>query len=97
MRSSLSWRGASVTGRGADKGVRALRDASRLHIWPDLNGQAFYNGTLYVLEINTIPGRMTETSPLPQAAAALNITFPKLIDTIIAAALRRETDVGNRI
>lgn len=37
----------------------------------------------YVLEINTIPG-MTETSLLPQAAKAGGISFPKLLDLIIA-------------
>lgn len=47
------------------------------------------NGSLYVLEINTIPG-MTETSLLPQAAQAVGISFPKLLDTIIASALRRK-------
>lgn len=42
-------------------------------------------GELFVLEINTIPG-MTATSLLPQAAAAAGITFPQLLDHIIAAA-----------
>ncbi len=51
------------------------------------------DGTLYVLEINTIPG-MTETSLLPQAAAAVGISFPKLLDHIIASALRRERTRG---
>lgn len=41
-----------------------------------------------LLETNTIPG-MTPTSLLPQQAAAVGITFPKLIDTIIAHALHR--------
>ncbi|MBI4032808.1 D-alanine--D-alanine ligase [Candidatus Berkelbacteria bacterium] len=40
------------------------------------------------LELNTIPG-MTETSLLPQGAAAQGIPFPKLLDGIIAAALAR--------
>ena len=46
------------------------------------------DGVLYILEINTIPG-MTETSLLPQAAATVGIPFPRLLDTIIEAALRR--------
>ena len=41
-----------------------------------------------LLETNTIPG-MTPTSLLPQQAAAVGITFPKLIDAIIAHALYR--------
>ena len=45
------------------------------------------NKELYVLETNTIPG-MSETSLLPQATAA-GITFPKLIDKIIQAALNK--------
>lgn len=39
----------------------------------------------YVLEVNTIPG-MTPTSLLPQAAAVAGITFPDLLDRIIADA-----------
>jgi D-alanine-D-alanine ligase len=41
---------------------------------------------IYVLEINTIPG-MTETSLYPQAAKAIGITFPKLLDKIIQTAI----------
>lgn len=42
----------------------------------------------YILETNTIPG-MTPTSLLPQQAAAAGITFPQMLDRIIASALRR--------
>jgi D-alanine-D-alanine ligase len=42
----------------------------------------------FVLETNTIPG-MTRTSLLPQAAAAVGISFPALLDRLIDAALRR--------
>ncbi len=48
----------------------------------------FAKSHLYILETNTIPG-MTETSLLPQAALTANITFPQLLDMIIAAGLRR--------
>lgn len=41
----------------------------------------------YVLEINTIPG-LTSQSLLPKAAAAVGISFPKLLDKIIKLALR---------
>jgi D-alanine-D-alanine ligase len=41
-----------------------------------------------VLETNTIPG-MTKTSLLPQAARAAGISFPRLLDTIIAVAIER--------
>jgi len=46
------------------------------------------DGTIYVLEINPIPG-MTPTSLLPQAALAAGILFPELLDRIISAALNR--------
>ena len=44
--------------------------------------------TFYILETNTIPG-MTETSLLPQAAKAAGIDFPKMLDLMIAAGLRK--------
>ncbi len=39
----------------------------------------------YVIEINTVPG-MTETSLLPQAAAAAGIAFPALVEQILEGA-----------
>ncbi|KKW47694.1 MAG: D-alanine-D-alanine ligase [Parcubacteria group bacterium GW2011_GWA1_60_11] len=51
------------------------------------------DGTIYVLEINTIPG-MTPTSLLPQAAKAAGISFPELLDRIISAALRRAGNIS---
>ena len=47
-----------------------------------LSGSKFY-----ILETNTIPG-MTETSLLPQAAAAAGINFLSLIDMMIFSGLR---------
>ena len=41
---------------------------------------------LFVLEVNTIPG-MTPTSLLPQAAEHAGISFPQLLDRLLAAAL----------
>jgi len=41
-----------------------------------------------VLETNTIPG-MTKTSLLPQAARAAGLSFPRLLDRIIAVAIER--------
>jgi len=43
---------------------------------------------IFLIEINTLPG-MTETSILPQQAAAAGISFQKLIDTLIQSALAR--------
>ena len=42
--------------------------------------------TLSVLEVNTIPG-MTPTSLLPQAAEHVGISFPQLLDRLLATAL----------
>ena len=44
------------------------------------------DGTLYVLELNTIPG-MTEVSLYPQAARAAGMEFPELLSRIIQIAI----------
>jgi len=41
---------------------------------------------LYAIETNTIPG-MTPTSLLPEAAAKMGISFPKMLDLIIKSSL----------
>lgn len=46
------------------------------------------DGTVYLLETNTIPG-MTKTSLLPDAARAAGIEFPALCDRLVALALER--------
>jgi len=43
---------------------------------------------IVVLEVNTIPG-MTATSLLPEAAKAIGISFPALLDRLIHSALHR--------
>ncbi|PKN00631.1 MAG: D-alanine--D-alanine ligase [Elusimicrobia bacterium HGW-Elusimicrobia-2] len=45
-------------------------------------------GIFYALEINTIPG-MTETSLLPEAAAAVGISFDETVAAIIKDSLKR--------
>jgi D-alanine-D-alanine ligase len=45
-----------------------------------------HDGTFYCLEANTLPG-MTQTSLIPQAAAAAGISFPELCDRIVQLAL----------
>ncbi|MEW6388574.1 MAG: D-alanine--D-alanine ligase [Thermodesulfobacteriota bacterium] len=47
------------------------------------------DGQIYVLETNTIPG-MTATSLFPQAAQALGLEFPALLDTLIELALEKD-------
>jgi D-alanine-D-alanine ligase len=44
---------------------------------------------IFVLETNTIPG-MTATSLFPQAAQAMGLPFPQLLDRLIELALERE-------
>jgi D-alanine-D-alanine ligase len=46
------------------------------------------DGMFYCLEANTLPG-MTQTSLIPQAAAAAGISFPELCDRIVHLALAR--------
>ncbi len=43
---------------------------------------------IYALEVNTLPG-MTETSLLPQEAAAIGIDFKGLIQRLIELGMRR--------
>src|SRR5215210_3078898 len=49
----------------------------------------FEGGVPWVLDAKTIPG-FTETSTFPLAAEAAGITFEKLVETILEAALRTE-------
>ncbi|HEY6826317.1 MAG TPA: D-alanine--D-alanine ligase, partial [Gemmatimonadaceae bacterium] len=46
------------------------------------------DGRFYCLEANTLPG-MTQTSLIPQAAAAAGISFPELCDRIVRLAIAR--------
>ncbi len=47
------------------------------------------DGEIFVLETNTIPG-MTATSLFPQAAQAMGLAFPQLLDRLIDLALERD-------
>ena len=58
------------------------RDVSRVDLILD------EHGTPYVLECNTSPG-MTETSLLPMAAEAADMTFQDVVSRLIGAALSR--------
>jgi len=60
--------------------VLGCRSYSRTDFMLDAKG-------FVVLETNTLPG-LTETSLLPQAAAAAGLSFPQLLDTLIANALK---------
>lgn len=49
-----------------------------------LDGQ----GSIWALETNTLPG-MTDKSLFPKAAAAVGMTYPQLLDTLIRRAMNR--------
>ena len=46
------------------------------------------NGKFYVLELNTLPG-MTDTSLIPQEAAAVGISYDELTEKIIEISLAK--------
>lgn len=79
----------------APKTIRMIQDtAHRAHDVIGCSGMSRTDfilgddGNLHILEINTIPG-MTSTSLLPQSAAAMGITFPKLLDMLIQNGLKK--------
>lgn len=49
---------------------------------------------LYALEANSLPG-MTDTSLVPQEAAAVGISFPELCDKIVELSLKKQEPEGN--
>jgi len=63
-------------------------DALKLRGYARIDFRMGTDGTFYCLEANTLPG-MTQTSLIPQAAAAAGITFPELCDRIVQLALER--------
>ena len=65
--------------------LRAFR-ALGLEVYGRVDVMLPENGEFTVLEINTIPG-MTETSLLPEAAAAAGISYPQLCARIIELSL----------
>jgi D-alanine-D-alanine ligase len=75
---------ASALATAALRAHKALvcRDYSRVDFRLDPEGRP------WALEVNTIPG-MTATSLLPKAAAAIGISFPELVGTILDGALAR--------
>jgi len=63
-------------------GALKLRGYARI----DFRMSAEKPAKFYCLEANTLPG-MTQTSLIPQAAAAAGITFPELCERIVRIAL----------
>ncbi len=75
----------------SEKVQRVALEAHRalgLHIYSRVDILLTDAGEPFVLEINTIPG-MTETSLLPEAAAAAGIGFPQLCARIVQLSLSK--------
>jgi D-alanine-D-alanine ligase len=70
----------------AKKAFRALK----LRGYARIDFRMAGDGTFYCLEANTLPG-MTQTSLIPQAAAAAGISFPELCDRIVQLALDHQS------
>ena len=68
--------------------ARKAFDALKLRGYARIDFRMATDGTFYCLEANTLPG-MTQTSLIPQAAAAAGISFPELCDRIVQLALDR--------
>jgi D-alanine-D-alanine ligase len=60
--------------------------ALKLRGYARIDFRMAHDGTFYCLEANTLPG-MTDTSLIPQAAAATGISFPELCDRIVRLAV----------
>ncbi len=79
-RISEAWRD-----RLQDEARRAFK-ALKLGGYARIDFRMTEDGEPYCLEANTLPG-MTQTSLIPQAAAAAGISFPELCDRIVRIAL----------
>jgi D-alanine-D-alanine ligase len=66
--------------------ARAAFRALKLSGYARIDFRMAQDGRFYCLEANTLPG-MTQTSLIPQAAAAAGITFPELCERIVRLAI----------
>jgi D-alanine-D-alanine ligase len=78
---------AEQTSTIQDLALRAF-NALKLTGYARVDFRMSTDGMFYCLEANTLPG-MTQTSLIPQAAAAAGISFPELCDRIVHLALAR--------
>ena len=76
---------AKLTSTVQDLARRAFR-ALKLRGYARIDFRMTDAGEFYCLEANTLPG-MTQTSLIPQAAAAAGISFPELCERIARIAL----------
>lgn len=78
----------AATGAVQQQAVAAFR-ALKLGGYARLDFRMSADGHFYCLEANTLPG-MTETSLIPQSAAACGISFGELCERIVLLALERK-------
>jgi D-alanine-D-alanine ligase len=78
---------AEQTSTIQDLALRAFK-ALKLTGYARVDFRMSTDGMFYCLEANTLPG-MTQTSLIPQAAAAVGMSFPELCDRIVHLALAR--------
>lgn len=71
--------------------ARAAFKALKLGGYARIDFRMAEDGRFYCLEANTLPG-MTQTSLIPQAAAAAGISFPELCERIVRLAMARGGD-----
>lgn len=74
--------------RAVQKAALAAHRALGLEVYSRVDVLLAKDGSLNVLEINTIPG-MTETSLLPKAAGVVGLSFPELCDRIAVISTQR--------
>jgi D-alanine-D-alanine ligase len=67
--------------------ARAAFRALKLRGYARIDFRMSGDGEFFCLEANTLPG-MTQTSLIPQAAAAAGIDFPELCERIVRLALK---------
>ena len=72
--------------REAQELARRAFQALKLRGYSRIDFRMTEDGSLFCLEANTLPG-MTQTSLIPQAAAAAGITFPELCERIAQLAI----------
>jgi len=72
--------------REAQELARRAFQALKLRGYARIDFRMTEDGSLFCLEANTLPG-MTQTSLIPQAAAAADISFPELCERIALLAL----------
>jgi D-alanine-D-alanine ligase len=77
----------SDAARVQEQALAAFR-ALKLRGYARIDFRMSADASFYCLEANTLPG-MTQTSLIPQAAAAAGISFPELCDRIVRLALEQ--------